>query len=137
MSKIIVIVGPTASGKTDLSIRLAKEFNGEVINADSTQIFQGTDIATNKITTAEMQGIKHHLLSIKAVNETYSVADFQRDARNCIAAIQQQKKTPIVVGGTGLYINALLYQYNFWSLNIFLVLKNSLSNYQILRFDKS
>ncbi|QGS51859.1 tRNA (adenosine(37)-N6)-dimethylallyltransferase MiaA [Spiroplasma tabanidicola] len=114
-STIIVIVGPTASGKTDLSIKLAKEFNGECINADATQIFCGTDIATNKITTEEMQGIKHHLLSTKKVNETYSVADFQKDGRKAIEKILKNNKTPIIIGGTGLYINALLRKYNFKS----------------------
>ncbi|QBQ07617.1 tRNA dimethylallyltransferase [Spiroplasma gladiatoris] len=112
-SKIIVIVGPTASGKTDLSIKLAKEFNGECINADATQIFCGTDIATNKITKGEMEGIKHHLLSIKKVNESYSVAQFQTDGRNAIDSIIKKNKTPIIIGGTGLYINALIRNYNF------------------------
>ncbi|WP_342258402.1 tRNA (adenosine(37)-N6)-dimethylallyltransferase MiaA [Spiroplasma endosymbiont of Dioctria linearis] len=115
MNKIIVIVGPTASGKTDLSIKIAKEFNGECINADSTQIFKGTDIATNKITTQEMQGIKHHLLSIKEVNESYSVAEFQKHAREKIAKVLENEKTPILIGGTGLYINSVLMDYNFSS----------------------
>ncbi|AUB31463.1 tRNA (adenosine(37)-N6)-dimethylallyltransferase MiaA [Spiroplasma floricola] len=113
MNKIIVIVGPTASGKTDLSIKLAKKFNGECINSDSTQIFKGTDIATNKITEEEMQGIKHHLISIREVNEKYSVADFQKDAREKIDEILKKGKTPIIVGGTGLYVNAVLMNYNF------------------------
>ncbi|AHI53037.1 tRNA (adenosine(37)-N6)-dimethylallyltransferase MiaA [Spiroplasma culicicola] len=113
MKKIIVIVGPTASGKTDLSLKIAKLFNGECINADSTQIFKGTDIATNKIKTEEMQGVVHHLISIKEVNETYSVADYQTQARTIIDKILKQDKTPIVIGGTGLYINALIMNYNF------------------------
>ncbi|ASP28110.1 tRNA delta(2)-isopentenylpyrophosphate transferase [Spiroplasma corruscae] len=113
MKPIIVIVGPTASGKTDLSIRIAKSLNGECINADSTQIFKGTDIATNKITLEEMDNIKHYLLSIKEVNETYSVAEFQKDARNFIDKIHKMNKIPIIVGGTGLYINALLMNYKF------------------------
>ncbi|AGR42044.1 tRNA (adenosine(37)-N6)-dimethylallyltransferase MiaA [Spiroplasma diminutum] len=115
MNKIIVIVGPTASGKTDLSIKIAKEFNGECINSDSTQIFKGTDIATNKITNEEMQGVKHHLLSTKNVNESYSVADFQSDARKIIDNLLENNKTPIIVGGTGLYVNAVLMDYNFSS----------------------
>ncbi|WP_338985554.1 tRNA (adenosine(37)-N6)-dimethylallyltransferase MiaA [Spiroplasma endosymbiont of Diplazon laetatorius] len=115
MNKIIVIVGPTASGKTDLSVKIAKEFNGECINSDSTQIFKGTDIATNKITLEEMQGVKHHLISIKEVNETYSVADFQKEAREKVAKILEQGKIPIIVGGTGLYTNAVLMDYNFSS----------------------
>ncbi|QHX36591.1 tRNA (adenosine(37)-N6)-dimethylallyltransferase MiaA [Spiroplasma sp. BIUS-1] len=115
MNKLIVIVGPTASGKTDLSVKIAKEFNGECINSDSTQIFKGTDIATNKITKEEMDGIEHHLLSIKEVNESYSVADFQKEAREKVAQILEKGKTPIIVGGTGLYTNALLMDYNFTS----------------------
>lgn len=111
--KIIIIVGPTASGKTELSIKLAKAFNGEIINADSTQIFEGTDIATNKITKKEMLGIKHHLLSIKKIYESYSVADFQKDSRLIIDQILNKNKVPIVVGGTGLYISALLLKYSF------------------------
>ncbi|AGR41039.1 tRNA (adenosine(37)-N6)-dimethylallyltransferase MiaA [Spiroplasma taiwanense] len=115
MQKIILIVGPTASGKTDLSIKIAKEFNGECINSDSTQIYKGTDIATNKINSDEMQGIKHHLLSIREVNETYSVADFQKEARGKIRDIISRNKNPIIVGGTGLYVNALIMDYNFTS----------------------
>ncbi|QEH61738.1 tRNA delta(2)-isopentenylpyrophosphate transferase [Spiroplasma chinense] len=113
MKKLVVIVGPTASGKTDLSIKIAKEFDGECINADSTQIFQGTDIATNKVTKEEMKGVKHHLLSTMKVNESYSVAQFQKEAREIIETIKEQNKLPIVVGGTGLYINALVMNYNF------------------------
>ncbi|AKU79588.1 tRNA (adenosine(37)-N6)-dimethylallyltransferase MiaA [Spiroplasma turonicum] len=113
MKPLVVIVGPTASGKTELSIKVAKRFNGECINADSTQIFKGTDIATNKITDEETFGIKQHLLSIKEVNENYSVADFQNDARNIIEQMFNENKLPIVVGGTGLYINALLMNYKF------------------------
>lgn len=113
MSKIVVIVGPTASGKTDLSVILAQKFNGECINADSTQIFQGTDIATNKISESEMQSIPHHLFSIKKVNESYSVADYQRDGRKIINEVLERGKLPIIVGGTGLFINALIMNYNF------------------------
>ncbi|AOG60325.1 tRNA dimethylallyltransferase [Spiroplasma helicoides] len=113
--KIIVIVGPTASGKTELSIKLAQEFNGECINADSTQIFQGTDIATNKVTEEEKEGIVHHLLSTKKVNESYSVAEFQKEGREIIEDILKRNKTPIIVGGTGLYISALIMKYNFGS----------------------
>ncbi|AKX34004.1 tRNA delta(2)-isopentenylpyrophosphate transferase [Spiroplasma litorale] len=113
MKPIVVIVGPTASGKTDLSIKIAKKFNGECINADSTQIFKGTDIATNKISIEEMQGIKHHMISIKEVNENYSVAEFQKEARVIIDNLLKEDIMPIVVGGTGLYINALIMNYNF------------------------
>lgn len=114
MSKpIIIVVGPTASGKTDLSIAIAKRFNGECINSDSTQIYEGTDIATNKITFDEMEGIAHHLLSVRTVTESYSVAEFQMDARKIIQEIMDDNKTPIIVGGTGLYVNALIKNYFF------------------------
>ncbi len=110
---IILIVGPTGSGKTDLSIKVAKTFNGECINADSTQIFSGTDIATNKITEKEMQGVKHHLLSAIPVTGTYSVADFQKQGRDIISKLLSNNLVPVIVGGTGLYINGLIKKYNF------------------------
>ncbi|WP_338970918.1 tRNA (adenosine(37)-N6)-dimethylallyltransferase MiaA [Spiroplasma endosymbiont of Labia minor] len=109
----VVIVGPTASGKTDLSIELAKKFNGEIINADSTQIFKDLDIATNKITKKDMQEIPHYLLSTIDVTDSYSVAQFQQAAREYMHLIWSNNKLPIIVGGTGLYINALLKNYNF------------------------
>lgn len=113
MKKIIVIVGPTAVGKTKLSIELAKKFDGEVINADSTQVYKDNDVATAKVTKDEMDGIKHHLLSFKNLDEDYTVYDYQKDARKCINDIIKKGKTPILVGGTGLYIKACLYDYEF------------------------
>lgn len=113
MNKIIVIVGPTCTGKTKLSIELAKKYNGEIINADSTQIYKDNDIATAKISLEEMEGIEHHLLSIKELSENYTVFDYQRDARNCINKIIDKGKIPILVGGTGLYIKSVLYDYKF------------------------
>ena len=113
MSKIIVIVGPTGVGKTKLSIALAKEFNGEIINGDSMQIYKGLDIGTAKIKETEKAGIPHHLFDIKDVNEHYSVFDYQQDGRTKIDEIKAQNKVPIIVGGTGLYIKALLYDYRF------------------------
>lgn len=111
MEKVIVIVGPTAVGKTALSIELAQKFNGEIINADSMQIYRGLDIGTAKATIEERQGVVHHLLDIREINESYSVADFQLAARQLITEITQRGKLPIVVGGTGLYVQALLYDY--------------------------
>ena len=108
---VIVITGPTATGKTKLSIELAKKLNGEIINADSTQVFKDLDIATAKVTEEEKEGIKHHLIDIKNINENYTVYDYQKDARQCIDDILNRKKTPIIVGGTGLYIKACLYDY--------------------------
>lgn len=113
MNKIIVIVGPTCTGKTKLSIELAKKYNGEIINADSTQIYKDNDIATAKVSLEEMEGIKHHLLSIKDLKEDYTVFDYQRDSRNCINKIIDKGKIPILVGGTGLYIKSVLYDYKF------------------------
>ena len=113
MNKIIVIVGPTAVGKTKLSVELAKKFNGEIINADSTQIFKGLDIATAKVTEEEKENIPHHLFDIKDTTENYTVYDYQKDARLCIEDILNRGKTPIIVGGTGLYVKALLYDYKF------------------------
>lgn len=110
---VIVITGPTAVGKTKLSIELAKKLNGEIINADSTQIYRGMDIATAKVTKEEMENIPHHLIDIKDINEDYTVYDYQKDCRNKIEEIKIKNKTPILVGGTGLYIKAALYDYHF------------------------
>lgn len=113
MYKVIVIVGPTAVGKTKLSIELAKKYDGEIINADSTQVYKNMDIATAKVTKEEMEGINHHLLDIKNIDEIYTVYDFQKDCRKKIEEIQKNGKTPIIVGGTGLYIKAAIYDYKF------------------------
>lgn len=110
---IIVICGPTAVGKTKMSVELAKIYNGEVINADSTQVYKGMDIGTAKATKEEMQGVKHHLLDIKDVEELYTVYDYQLDARKKIDEIKNRGHIPILVGGTGLYIKAALYNYDF------------------------
>ncbi len=110
---IIVITGPTAVGKTKLSVALAKIYNGEIINADSTQVYKGMDIGTAKVTKEEMEGVKHHLLDIKEVEEDYSVFDYQKDARCKIEEIKSKGKVPILVGGTGYYIKAALYNYIF------------------------
>jgi len=109
MKKVIVIVGPTASGKTNLSISLAKQLNAEIINGDSVQVYKGLDIGAAKIKPEEQENIKHHLLGIRDVKEPYSVFHFQKDARACI----DQITTPMIVGGTGLYIKAVLNNYEF------------------------
>lgn len=111
--KVIVILGPTAVGKTKLSVELAKKLNGEVINADSTQVYQGLDIATAKVTEEEKEGIPHHLFDIKKVTEDYSVSDYQKDVRMVIDDCMKRGKMPILVGGTGLYVKAALYDYQF------------------------
>ena len=110
---VIVITGPTGVGKTKLSIELAKKMNGEIINADRTQIFKGIDIATAKVTNEEKENIIHNLIDIKEISEDYTVYDYQKDARKKIDEIIKKNKTPIIVGGTGLYIKAALYDYKF------------------------
>lgn len=106
--KILVIVGPTASGKTALSIALAKRFSGEIISADSRQIYRGLDLGTGKVTREEMDGVPHHLIDIRDPNETYTAHDFVHDAQNAISDIRSRHKLPIVVGGTFFYVDALL-----------------------------
>lgn len=111
--EVVAIVGPTASGKTALSIKMAKEFNGEIINGDSMQIYKGLDIGTAKITEEEMEGVPHHLLDIKEPTESFSVAEYQKLVREKIAEIQGRGKLPIIVGGTGLYVQAVLFDFQF------------------------
>ena len=108
---IIVIVCPTGVGKTKLSIELAKRVNGEIINADSMQVYKGLDIGTAKINDNEKDGIPHHLFDIVDVNEMYTIYDYQKDCRKYISDITNRGKTPIIVGGSGLYIRAALFDY--------------------------
>lgn len=112
MKKVLVIAGPTGVGKTALSIHLAQRFQGEIISGDSMQIYRGLDIGTAKVTPAEAQGIPHHLIDIKDPGESFSVAEFQHLAREKIDEITSRGKLPMIVGGTGLYIQALLYDYD-------------------------
>ena len=107
--KVIVICGPTASGKTALSIELAKKINGEIISSDSMQIYKDMDIGTAKPSKGEMQGIKHYMLDLVEPDKRYSVADFKKDAEKAIEDILTKGKVPIVVGGTGLYVDSLIY----------------------------
>lgn len=107
--KVIVICGPTASGKTTLSIQLAQKINGEIISSDSMQIYKDMNIGTAKPDQREMQGIKHYLLDFVEPNQRYSVADYKKDAENAIEDILQKGKVPIIVGGTGLYVDSLIY----------------------------
>lgn len=105
---LIVVVGPTASGKTKLSIELAKAYNGEIISADSMQIYKGMSVATAKPTANEMEGIKHYLIDFLEPETEFSVADYVRLAREAIDDIASKGKIPVIVGGTGLYINSLI-----------------------------
>ncbi len=111
---VIVICGPTASGKTALSIELAKKINSEIVSADSMLIYKYMNIGVAKPTLSEMQGIKHYMIDIVEPNERFSVADYKKQAEKCIDEIISNKKIPIVVGGTGLYIDSLIYgiEYN-------------------------
>ena len=113
MSKVVLIVGPTATGKSSLGVELAEKYNGEIINGDSVAVYEKLDIGSAKITPQQQRGIVHHLLGYKKVEEDYSVAHFQMDGRQAIEEISQKNKLPIVAGGTGLYIKALLYDYQF------------------------
>ena len=113
MKKIIVIVGQTAVGKTAISIKLAKKLDGEIINGDALQVYKGLNIVTDKIKEEEKQGVVHHLLSFKDVNENYSVQEYQKNIRQVIDLVLSKNKVPIIVGGSGLYIKAALYDYNF------------------------
>lgn len=106
--KVVVIVGPTASGKTAVSIELAKKINGEIISADSMQIYKYMDIGTAKPTLDEMQGIKHYMLDVVMPDETFNVAKYKKMAEEAIEEILKKGKVPIIVGGTGLYVNTLV-----------------------------
>lgn len=110
---IYVVVGPTGVGKTKLSVALAKRLNAEIINADSMQVYKGLDIGTAKVTKEEKEGVPHHLFDIVEPSDMYTVFDYQRDARNKIKEIESRGKNIIMVGGTGLYIRACLYDYKF------------------------
>ena len=107
--RIIAVVGPTASGKTSLSVEISKRFGGEVVSADSMQIYKGMDIATAKVTEEEMQGIRHHLIDFLSVDSVFSVANYVELAHNAIDNIYHRFKTPVIAGGTGLYVDNLLY----------------------------
>ena len=110
---IIAVVGPTAVGKTKMSIALAKRYNAEVISCDSMQIYKKMDIGTAKVTKKEMDGVIHHMIDIKDVSEDYSVFDYQKEARKILDKLLANNKNVIIVGGTGLYLKALLYNYEF------------------------
>lgn len=113
MEKVIVIIGPTSVGKTKMGVALAKKLNGEVISGDSMQVYRQMDIGTAKVTVEEMEGVKHHCIDILDPKDQYSVHDFQQAVRKQITEITSRGHVPIIVGGTGLYIKAALYDYTF------------------------
>ena len=124
--KVIVIGGPTASGKTALSIELAKKINGEIISADSMQVYREMNIGTAKVTKEEADGIKHYLIDIVNPNERYTVSDFKKDSERAIEEILKKGKTPIVVGGTGLYIDSLIYGIEYQDMEFDIEYRNML-----------
>ncbi|MBT2575214.1 tRNA (adenosine(37)-N6)-dimethylallyltransferase MiaA [Bacillus sp. ISL-51] len=110
---VVILVGPTAVGKTNVSIRLAKMLNAEIISGDSMQVYKGMDIGTAKITEEEMEGVPHHLIDILEPSDSFSTADYQTMVRAKISEIANRGKLPMIVGGTGLYIQSVLYDYTF------------------------
>lgn len=124
--KVIVLAGPTASGKTAMSIELAKKINGEIISSDSMQIYKDMDIGTAKVTKEEMQGIKHYLVDFVEPTRRYTVSDFRKDSLEAIKEILAKGKNPIVVGGTGLYVNSLIYGIEYQEMEFDLEYRNEL-----------
>ncbi len=126
--KLIIITGPTAVGKTAVSIALAKAMNGEIISADSMQIYKYMDIGTAKVTKEEMEGVEHHLIDFINPEEQFTVADYKENATNLITYLNNMGKLPIIIGGTGLYINSLVYELNFVDVPPNQKLRNKLEN---------
>ena len=112
-SKIVIILGPTATGKSDLAVKLAKRFNGEVVSADSRQVYKGLDLGSGKITKRDMKGVHHHLLDVTSPRSMFTVQRYQKLAQKAIADILKRGKLPIVCGGTGLYIDSIIYNTQF------------------------
>ncbi|WP_411679491.1 tRNA (adenosine(37)-N6)-dimethylallyltransferase MiaA [Clostridium thailandense] len=113
MKDLFILAGPTAVGKTDISIKIAKRLNGEIISADSMQIYKYMDIGSAKVTKEEMQGVPHHLIDIVKPQEIFNVSQYKKMAKEAIDNIYERQKIPMLVGGTGLYINSLIYNYDF------------------------
>lgn len=113
MNKVVIVAGPTASGKSDIGIKLAKSFSGEVISCDSAQIYRGMDIGTSKLSGNDMQGIRHHLIDVCTPFDDFTVADFKRECEKAIKAVHDRGKLPILCGGTGLYINSIMFDMQF------------------------
>lgn len=128
MNKIVIILGPTATGKSDLAVQIAKKYKGEIISADSRQVYKGLDIGSGKITKKEMQGIKHHLLDVVSPKKTYSVIDWQKEAKKKIREILERKKLPIICGGTGFYIQSIVDNFVLPEVKVDLKLRKELEN---------
>jgi len=127
LSKILVVLGPTASGKSDLAVKLALQRNGEVISADSRQVYKGLDIGSGKITKEEMKGVPHHLLDTCSPHKVFTASDYARLARRAINDIVSRGKLPIVCGGTGFYIDATLYKNSFAPIKSNLTIRQKLN----------
>jgi len=112
-NKLIIILGPTSSGKSDLAVKLAKKLNGEVISADSRQVYKGLDLTSGKITPKEMASVPHHLLDVVSLQKTFTVSDFKKLGQSAIKDILSRRKLPIICGGTAFYIDALIYNQSF------------------------
>jgi len=117
MKELFILAGPTAAGKTEISIKLAQKLNGEIISADSMQIYKSMDVGSAKISKEEMRGVPHHVIDIIEPSEEFSVAEFKERAEIAIENITNRNKLPMLVGGTGFYINSLIYNYNFAATN--------------------
>ncbi len=126
--KNIIIYGPTAVGKTAISVMLAKKLNAEIISCDSMQIYTDLNIGSAKVTQEEMQGIPHYQINIRQSNQNYSVFEYVNDCKKCIEEIKSRGKNVIIVGGTGLYIKALTENYNYANANVDKTLRNQLEN---------
>ena len=133
LPKILVVLGPTASGKSDLAVKLALQQNGEVISADSRQVYKGLNIGSGKITKEEMKGVPHHLLDVCSPHKVFTASDYARLARKAINDILSRGKLPIVCGGTGFYINAAIYKNSFAPIKSNLAIRQKLN---ILTTDK-
>ena len=131
--KILVICGPTASGKTSLGIKCAKKFNGEIISADSMQIYKKLDIGTAKPTKEEVSQAQHHLIDIVNPDESFNVAEYRVLAKNTIIDFFENKKIPIIVGGTGFYIDSLISNYSYGNAEKNIDLRNELENFAMTR----
>ncbi|HET7629143.1 MAG TPA: tRNA (adenosine(37)-N6)-dimethylallyltransferase MiaA [Bacillales bacterium] len=129
MERLAAIVGPTAVGKTEVSVQVAKRLNGEIINGDSMQVYRGMDIGTAKVSQSEKQGVPHHLFDIKEPNEPFSASEFQELAIPLVSEINERGRLPIVVGGTGMYIKALTHHYNFAETNANPSLRREMEQY--------
>ena len=128
MSKVLVICGATASGKTALSVACAKRLHTEIISADSLLVYRNLNIGTAKPSEEERQGIKHHLIDVVSPNETFSVSDYEKMALPILEDLLQKGKTPIICGGTGFYINALLYKSQFGNVGANLEVREKYEN---------